>query len=71
MNAKKAGETIARLGCFIVVMSIMVACDNRQVMMHGKDTMSMVNWNWGQFLISLGLGLLIGFVIGLYVPRKK
>jgi hypothetical protein len=36
-------------------------------MMHSGRSIEMVNWNWTQIIISLGLG----FVLGLVVGRRK
>jgi hypothetical protein len=32
-------------------------------MMHGSSSISIVNWNWTQILISLVLGFLLGLVV--------
>jgi len=35
--------------------------------MHGGRSIGMVHWNWGQILISL----IIGFLLGLVVSKRK
>ena len=33
-------------------------------MMNGGSSVNVVNWNWTQILISLGIGFLLGLVVG-------
>ena len=50
---------------------ILVACDTGQGIMHGSVSMGRENWNWGQILSSLSIGLILGFLIGTVVYKRK
>jgi hypothetical protein len=56
---------------FILFAVIMEACDTGQGMMHGSNSTGTDNWNWVQILISLGLGILLGFVLCLAISRNR
>ena len=65
MNTKKI--TIGL--CFIGILVMFIACDSGQGMMNGNNgSMYMTNWNWLQIIISIGLGILLGYFI---FRRKK
>lgn len=55
----------------IMIVIIMVACDNGQGMMHGSVSLGRENWNWGQIFFSAGIGLILGFLIGTLVSKRK
>lgn len=71
MNTRRIVRTIATILCFIAPLVIIVACDNEQGMMPGSSMAVMTNWNWGQIIIGLGIGILIGFLLGLVFIRRK
>jgi len=72
MNTKRiTAMTVTTTIFVIMIVIIMVACDNGQGMMHGSVSMGRENWNWGQIFFSAGIGLILGFLIGMVVSRKK
>jgi len=71
MSTKRITSKITTALWFIMITVIIVACNNEQGMMHGSSSMGMSNWNWVQILTSLGLGLILGFIIGTIVSKRK
>jgi len=72
MKSGKITTTIKAALYLITFAAIIAACDTEQGMMNGGGrSMNMGNWNWVPILISLGLGLLIGFLLGYLVARRK
>lgn len=72
MNTKRiTAKHVTKAIFVIMIVIIMVACDTGQGMMHGGVSMGRDNWNWGQIFFSAGIGLIIGFLIGMVVYRKK
>ena len=71
MKTRRIIKTMTTFLCFAVFMVLIVACNSENGMMHGNGPTNMSNWNWGQILISAGLGIILGFLLGLTVSRKK
>lgn len=54
---------------FIAALSVLVACDSGQGMMHGGGwSMYTGNWIWLQIMICLAVGFLLGYLVA---RRKK
>jgi len=72
MNTKRVtAMTVTTAFFFIMIVILLVACDNGQGMMHGSVSMGRASLNWGQILFSAGIGLILGFLIGMVVSRRK
>jgi hypothetical protein len=72
MNTKRITAMTVTTAAFVtMIVIIMVACDNGQGMMHGTVSMGRDSWNWGQIILSAGVGLVIGFLLGMVVSRRK
>jgi len=71
MGTRRIATRIIALLFFIAFAVIMGACDTWEGKIQGSNSIAMANWNWAQILISLGLGILLGFVLGLAVSKKK
>ena len=71
MNTKKNTKRIAASFYIMVLMVLIVACDNGNGMMHGNNSMGMNNLNWSQILIGLGVVCLIGFIIWAVIYKRK
>jgi len=72
MNTKRITAMTLTTAIFVIMIVIlMVACDNEQGMMHGSVSMGREYLNWGQILFSAGIGLILGFIIGMVVSRRK
>jgi hypothetical protein len=71
MTIRRIATKIITSLYFIAIVVIMEACDTGQGMMHGSNSIGTDNWNWLQILISLGLGILLGFVLCLAISRKR
>ena len=64
MEIVRITATIKTALYFIMLIAIMVACDTQQEMMNeGGRSMNLGNLHWGQILISLGKGFLLGFLV--------
>ena len=71
MNTGKFAIIITRVLSFIIFVVILTACDTGHGMMPGSSSTGMGHWNWGQILFSLGIGILLGFLLGLVVAKRK
>jgi hypothetical protein len=71
MSTKTITTRITKTISLILVMVIAVACENDRGIMHGSVTMGNDPWNWGQILISLAIGLVAGFFLGLAACKMK
>ncbi|TSA27780.1 MAG: hypothetical protein D4R67_05490 [Bacteroidetes bacterium] len=71
MNTKTITTTITKAISLILIIVISVACENDRGMMHGSVTIGNNPWNWGQILISLAIGIVVGFFLGLAASRMK
>jgi formate-dependent nitrite reductase membrane component NrfD len=71
MSTRRIATTIKTALCFIALVVIAAACNTDQGMMHGSGSTGMANWNWFQILISFGIGIIIGYLLGMSVSKKK
>ena len=71
MKTRRITKAIIASLCFFVFMVLIVACNTENGMMHENMSTNMSSWNWGQIVISAGLGLILGFLLGLAVSRRK
>jgi Na+/H+-dicarboxylate symporter len=61
-------NTILIIICVAVFIGIYMACNSGQGMMHGgRWTTFIINLNWEQIIIGIGLGFLLGY----FIFRKK
>ena len=69
MSIKRNMAVIYILAIVVIVMAFFLLGGGEGIksIAHGGRTMSMSNLHWGQILISLGLGFLLGWI----VSRRK
>jgi thiamine transporter ThiT len=72
MSTNRTIKKITRVFLFIALAVVFASCNNGQGMMYDNNSsMGMYNWNWVQFIIGIGIGLLIGFIVGFLIFNKK
>lgn len=72
MSTNRIIKTITTVLLFTAFAIVFASCNTGQGMMHeNSGSMGMYNWNWGQFIIGIGIGLLIGFLLGVLIFNKK
>jgi hypothetical protein len=72
MITKKFVKTITTVLLFTTFSVMFTSYVYGQGMMHDNSgSMGMNNWNWGQFVIGIGIGLLVGILLGFMIFNKK
>jgi len=71
MRTKTITTTITKAISLTLIMVIAVACENDRGIMHGSVSIGNDPWHWGQILIGLAIGLVVGFSLGLAASRMK